>query len=162
MGRENRSPSQLQYRALLARMFSTIGRCPLAVLCAVKGLVRFQIMPDSDLQNIFASVQVEVGECSASATTTVGVSGLPPSDFGQLEGVVKDSRNRRLNGATVIVFLDNDATAQETTSNGGKYKFDRLIVGDHDVEASHNSFRPDRKTVRVRKDQTAHQNFKLR
>jgi hypothetical protein len=126
------------------------------------GTSSIQIVPGPELQNITVTVEIETGACRLSASTTVGVSNLPPSDFGKLEGIVRDPRNRPLNGATVTVFLSNNATAEEITRNGGKYKFDQLIIGDHDVEASHNRYGSDRKTVNVKKDRTTNQDFKLK
>lgn len=126
------------------------------------GTNSIEIIPNPDQRKVTTSVAVDAGLCPASASLEIAVPILPPPDFGRLEGVVKDPQNRPVDGATVTVFLNNSSTAQETTKDGGKYRFAQLIVGEHDVEARHDQFGRDRKTVKIKKDRTTRQNFNLR
>jgi hypothetical protein len=126
------------------------------------GTSSIEIVASPDVQQVTLNIEVQIDSCTASASITVTVANIPPSDFGILEGIVRDPQNRRLDGATVTVFLGNNSTAQEITKNGGRYRFDRLIVGQHNVEASHSGFGPDRQMVTITKDQTTRKNFKLK
>lgn len=127
-----------------------------------QGTNSIEIVPDANRRNIDASIEIETGACRASAALTIPLEGLPPSDFGKLAGIVRDPKNRRLKGATVTVFLNNNSTAKETTKDGGKYEFGQLVVGDYDVEASHDQYRPVKKTAKIKKDQTTPLNFKFK
>ena len=86
---------------------------------------------------------------------------IPPADFGTLSGLVKDSHDHKIDGATVKVFLDNGATVEDTTQGGGKYTFAHLIVGSHRVQAKHDGFNTDEKMVMIRKNRTKRKNFTL-
>jgi hypothetical protein len=90
------------------------------------------------------------------------VDTLPEPDFGSLEGIVKDLSGHPLNGAMVIVSLPNGGSAKETTSNGGKYEFNRIIVGEHPCEATMGGFEADKESITIRKNKSARKDFALK